>query len=276
MFGYICPKTCELKVCEYENYKSYYCGLCKVIRKNYSNYAALFLSNDCVFMYILFSALSDSVPVFKKNNCILHGSKCKYKFFDDGSDYAAAICVLLSAAKIKDDVMDSGKLKSKMAASFIKKAQKKAEKKYPEAAKAVSDMTSAVLELENKKSSDIDALAHSFACMLGKLFEQADETSWEQLYDLGYNIGRYVYLIDAIDDLEKDKQSGEYNVFFEKFGEDTQAAKKSARFNLMISLAQAKKALDSLTVKKNQGILFNIITVGLTEKAQAVLEGEKI
>ena len=276
MFGYILPKTCELKVCEYEDYKSYYCGLCKVIRKNYSNYAAMFLSNDCVFMYILFSALSESIPVFKKNACILHGRRCRYKLFDTGDDYAAAICVLLAAAKIKDDIIDTGKQKSKTAAAFMKKAEKKARKKYPEAAKAVDDMMAEVLRLEQEKSSDIDALAHSFACMLGKLFEKADEESWEALYDLGYNIGRYVYLIDAADDMEKDSKSGEFNVFLEKYGSDIKSAKKSARFNLMMSLAQAKNALDRLTIKKNKGILLNIITVGLTEKAHAVLKGEKI
>jgi hypothetical protein len=275
MFGYVCPKICELKVCEFENYKSYYCGLCKTVRKNYSNYAALFLSNDCVFMYILFSSVSDTKPELVKNWCILHGRKCKYTINDKGADYAAAIGVLLTAAKIEDDIRDTGRLKSRFARLLLRGAEKKAAARYPEAKKAIDDMTSLVVSLEREGSDDIDALSHSFACMLGKLFEAADEKNWETLYELGYNIGRYIYIIDAADDMQEDKEKGEYNVFLQRFGEDRTQAEKSAKFNLFMSLAQAKKAFDSLTIIKNQGILLNVITHGMTEKAQSVLKKEE-
>ena len=277
MFGYICPKVCELKVCEFEEYKRYYCGLCKALQKDYSRRSALFLSNDCVFIYILLSALAEDGPEYQKNRCLLHGDRRAREVAIGGfSDYAAALSVMLAYWKADDDVRDTGRFRSRVSRSMLKSAMKKAEKRYPEAAKAVSDMINCVSGLEAEKSSDMDAVSHAFACMFGKVLEYPGAAGWEDLYDLGYNIGKYIYLIDAADDLEKDRESGDYNVLLEKFGDDAERALKEADFSVFMSLSNANGAFGRLKILRNEGILKNTITLGLSERAVEILKGKKV
>ena len=277
MFGYVCPKICELKVCEHEEYKRYYCGLCRALRKNYSRYSALFLSNDCVFVYLLISSMSESEPEYEKNRCILNREKrSRIVAVTEGADYAAALSVFLAYCKADDDVRDSGRFKSRFSRSMLKRSLRRASRKYPDADKAVRDMITGISELESEKCSDIDEIANAFAAMFGKLIELSDASEWEDLYDFGYNLGRYIYIMDAVDDLDYDSQSGEYNVLHEKFGDDIDSAREAADFNIFMSLAKAKEAFDRLRINRNKGILLNIITLGLSERAMEVLKGGKV
>ena len=276
MFGYIAPLTCELKVREHEVYQGYYCGLCKTIRRNYSRTAALFLSNDCTFFYVLFASLADRPAACRKNHCLLHGRAHKSEIADNGADYAAALNVLLTAEKLRDDVRDEHSMRAQILLLLMRRGIRKAQKKYPDAAQAIAGMVEAIHTLEEQHSNSIDQTAHTFAVLLGKLFEHADTEHWEALYDLGYNIGRFIYLLDAYDDVAQDVQKERYNVFYNRFLHDAEAMKESAAFNLKISLAQAREALLRLNPQKNRGILENIITLGLLQKANGVLERETV
>ena len=128
----------------------------------------------------------------------------------------------------------------------------------------------ALHELEQQGCADIDQAADAFAAMLGALFLPLGGQK-EVLRVLGYNLGRFVYLCDALDDLEKDEQRGNYNPFLQRFGADRAAARESARFNLQSSASGAGMALDLLNIRRHAGILENIVYKGLPAKLEELL-----
>ena len=70
MFGYITADKPELRVKEYHQYRGYYCGLCQAMAE-YGQGGRILLSYDCVFLYILFSALQETpLKMVRKN--VLH------------------------------------------------------------------------------------------------------------------------------------------------------------------------------------------------------------
>lgn len=268
------PKKCELRVHEYETYKAYYCGLCKALRRRYSPASTAIVSFDCAFLYILFDSLLCGENTTVPCKCVLHPLEARAEITAPCAEYPAAVNVLLSYFKLKDDIAD-GKKQMALAAPFLYPAYRKAAKLYPDVSGAIKMMYCSLMEIQNKKSKSIDEAANTFAVLLGKIFEELNKQEWENLYDLGYNLGRWLYIIDALDDLEKDKKSGNYNVFLEKYGDSCDPGiKKEAEFNLFFSLAKAAEAYARLPVLKNKGILDNIMYLGLKEKTNIVLKGE--
>jgi hypothetical protein len=274
MFGYIEPLKCELKVCEFEIYKAYYCGLCKTLGHEYAFVTSAWVSYDCSFLYLLADSMKNTENSTGPCACLLHPLEKRLQIRTDSASYPAAVNVLLAYYKMKDDIEDGGKAAA-CALPLIYPAYKKARAAYPEAAEAIRMMHSALGEIQLKKSSRLDEPAGAFGVMLGKLFESLDQTCWEDLYDLGFNLGRWLYIMDAVDDLKKDEKKGNYNAFLEKYKSSAHPTiLKDAEFNLYFSLARASQAYGRLPVRKNKGILDNLFYLGLKKKTQSVLEGE--
>lgn len=274
MFGYVCPLKSELRIREYEVYKSYYCGLCKTLKKNYGFISSLFLSNDCTFLYMVCDSLEEEF-VCEPCKCGVHPFRKCAKAVSKWADYAAAVNVLLAYGKLADDKKDSKK--GYVLSFLLKRAYKKALKKYSNVNDYIKGMLETLWKCESEKSGDTDKTAHSFAVMLGRIFEEADENQWEELYDFGYNLGRWIYLADAADDIKKDIKSGEYNVFLQKYGNVAlKDIKDEVAFSLNISLAKAKEAFNKIKIKKNKEIIENVICLGLPDNTNKVLKGEKV
>jgi hypothetical protein len=276
MFGYITPKKCELRVHEYETYKAYYCGLCKALQHGYSIFSSAAVSYDCAFLYLLHDSLLSGKNELVRCKCILHPVEHRMEVKAPCAGYPAAVNVLLTYYKIKDDIQD-GKRQSAAAAPFIYPAYRKAGRLYPDTEEAIRAMHRSLMKIQDSGSKSIDETAGAFAVLLGKVFENLDPEEWENLYDLGYNLGRWLYIIDALDDIGKDQKSGNYNVFLSKYGDSGDPAlRKEAEFNLYFSLAKAAEAYTRLRVKKNRGILDNILYLGLKERTNMVIKGESV
>lgn len=265
---------CELKVHEFETYKAYYCGLCKALKHEYTLIASSLVSYDCAFLYLLADSFASEENATEPCVCLFHPLEKRLQILTDASQYPAAVNVLLAYYKMKDDIEDGEKVKV-AATPFLRPAYKKASSKYPETAKAISMMQRALSGIQEKKSGNVDEPAGTFGVMLGKVFEFLDAVRWEDLYDLGFNLGRWLYIVDALDDIKKDEKSGNYNVFINKYGESgNPEILKEAEFNLYFSLARAAEAYGRLPVRKNKEILDNIFYLGLKQKTQFVLKGE--
>lgn len=276
MFGYITPKKCELKVHEYETYKAYYCGLCKALAHGYSFISSAAVSFDCAFLYLLHDSLSSGENELGRCKCLLHPLERRMEVKTPCAGYSAAVNVLLTYYKIKDDVSD-GKKHAFAAQPVLFPAFRKAQKLYPDIAGAIRMMYGSLTQIQDSGSQSIDETANTFAVLLGKIFEKLDGQEWENLYDLGYNLGRWLYILDALDDLKKDQKSGNYNVFLQKYRDSGDPAiGREAEFNLYFSLARAAEAYSRLPVKKNKGILDNILYLGLKERTNLVLKGESV
>ena len=275
MFGYVTPLISELKVSEYEMYQAYYCGLCKALGREYKKSSVL--NYDCTFIYALGDSLKVADSEVRPCNCMLHPIKKKKALYAQCVDYAAAVNVVMAASKANDDVLDEGGFLNGMKPLFYKKALAKAGEKYPALISKVNEMEMSLRKLEESNSADTDEMANTYAVLLANVLQDLDITQSSILYDLGYSLGRWVYLIDAYDDIVSDIRDGSYNVFVNKYGtKDVRSpeVKKEIEFSFNYTLSMSMNALDRLELKKNRGILKNIICLGLKARTREILRKE--
>ena len=277
MFGYLRVQKSELLVREFEAYKSVYCGLCRQLGKDYSFLTRLILSYDCTFYAMLLMSLERSCTGFKSGRCKCNPlKKCRYAQCEsDSFGKASAFSVISAYYKLKDDLADSGffkRLAVRLVMPFFSRWHKKAARRYPELEAAVSEMMKMQNEAEQKQDAGLDECAHPTANMLGTVLrlEAEDELRRRVLYEFGYHIGRWIYLIDAADDLEKDIKKQNFNPFKRCGREDLKDYENSV---LSQSLARAFDAYNLIDIVDFKGILDNMLLYGFPAKQKEVIYG---
>ena len=277
MFGYVTVYKPELKIKEWETFRAYYCGLCHAIGESCSSLSRLLLNYDCTFLYTLYGALFEKPAEFRQSRCPARPLRRKTYAIDEGREYAAAVNVMLAVEKLKDDKKDGFSPISAAGAAVLSRAGKRASERFPAAARAISTAMAEISEMERSdKPGDADRAADPFARMLAEIFRGIAYEPKEPLAVAGYNLGRWIYLIDAYDDAEKDAKSGNYNPYVVKYGKKAMERKadtvgKEAEFGLVASLEAASGAYGLLEIKKNKGITDNIMFGGLYKKTEYVL-----
>ena len=276
MFGYLQIDKAELKVREYEAYKSVYCGLCKQLGRDYSIFARFALSYDCTFYAITLMSLRRSCSGFKDGRCRFNPlKKCKYaRCEDDCYSKAAALTVISVYYKLCDDISDSGFFKAlavRLIKPFFSHWRKKAAKRYPELDIIVRDMLNYQIAVEQKDKPSLDEAAHPTAYMLAEIMKSEGKTESDArvLYECGYHLGRWVYLMDAADDYEKDKKRGNFNPFLSV---ETDALHEYMGAVLSQSLARAYDAYNLLNLYDFKGILDNMMLFGFDSPLADVAE----
>lgn len=267
MFGYLQVQKSELLVREFDAYKAVYCGLCKQIGKDYSFFTRFSLSYDCTYYAMLLMSVHRSCSGFKDGRCTFNPlKKCKYALTEsDSYGKASAFSVISAYYKLKDDISDSKFFKRmlcRIILPFFSHWHKKAVKKYAEIDNMVSQMMDLQYKAEHSGESSVDSAAHPTAFMLGNIFslEAKDETDRRVLYEFGYHLGRWIYLIDAADDIVQDKTNGNFNPFINKNGEITKIDYITAVLNQ--SLARAYDAYNLIDLIDFKNILDNMILKG--------------
>ena len=278
MFGYLQIHKDELKVKEYEAYKSVYCGLCKQLGRDYGILTRLILSYDCTFYAILLMSLKRSCTGFSDGRCKFNPlKKCKFADCKDNAySKASALSVISAYYKVVDDIDDSGFFKRialKIVKPFFGRRQKKAARRFPEIEIIVSEMMKNQKAAENDELVTIDKAANPTAKMISDLaaLEGGNDLQKRVLSEFGYQIGRWVYLIDAADDYEKDKKSGNFNPFIKADIND----KDYINSVLSQSLARAYDAYNLLDIIDFKPIIDNMMLYGFPNKQNAVLNNRQ-
>lgn len=283
MFGYVQIEKSELLVKEYETYKSIYCTLCKTLGKEYSVFSRFILSYDFTFFVALSMGVHDENVCFKKGRCTFNPLK-KCVFCDiENSDMkkAAALSVITAFYKLKDDINDGGlrqKFRSFFVYPFFARWRKKAAKKYPEYDEAVSNMSEMQEQVEKDPLCHIDMAAEPTAKMLANVMQMQGSDDFEKrvFFELGYHLGRWIYFIDAADDLQKDKKDGNFNPFLKyiKNEDENEDIKKYCSEVLNQSLCLSYNAYNLVEIKRFKGIIDNIYLKGLPVVQRKVLFGK--
>lgn len=286
MFGYVNIYKDELKVKDYNTYRSYYCGLCKTLGKEFSPAVRLGLNYDFAFLAIVLSSVTDEKLKIKNERCIAHLINKRPVLKDDIMlSYSAYMSIIVTYFKLKDDVKDDKKLKSLIAMLFYKPHLKKAKKLYPMQYDKVDKLLKLLAGKEKENCGDIDETADCFAKITEELFVpdfiECDEITKKALANFGYNIGRFIYIADAVDDLTKDVKNKNYNPFIVKYGyngEEPSEFKKMVAekqdFTLMLTLESVASAFELIEFKKNREIIENIVYLGLRGSKDRALKGE--
>ncbi|WP_026883873.1 DUF5685 family protein [Clostridium akagii] len=281
MFGYVTPCKSELKMKDYEKFKAYYCGLCLSLKKNYGNIPRLLINYDMTFIAVLLDALSEKKCDYTIGRCIAHPLKKRIFIVNNSAlNYASFLNLALAYYKLADDVKDEKSLKSIVFTHIIKNYVHK----FPDRLKKHSDFIkgrlNALYKLEdNDVSMGIDELSHPFAELTAFIVSEYPENNLQKdlLYNLGYNLGKWIYIIDAFDDLEDDIASNKFNALVRTLNTDNlnfedfkSSIKERIDFILVTSARNCFESLNKLSLCTNNDILYNILQNGLLEKMENV------
>lgn len=290
MLGYVQVFKPELKVREYEIYMGYYCGVCKYIGAEYGQLPRMVLSYDAAFLALLLACVDETPDAPVQEHCITHHIKNKTIIRNPAVEFAGDVMLILAWYKMLDDAQDEGKLYAKASARLLKRLHRKLQKKYPDLCDGIEINLAKLNGLEKAKCASLDEAAESFSKIMEVIFMEGARKLYPSSPDLhetfgriGYHMGKWIYLIDAVDDIEENIESGAYNPLLYRFGyrggaggnETPQQFRARIRgdleFNLYQYLAVLSQQTGSLDIRKNQGIIDNVIYLGMNRKTEEIL-----
>ncbi|MCD7762587.1 MAG: DUF5685 family protein [Lachnospiraceae bacterium] len=243
MFGYIYVNEQELKLREYTTYRSFYCGLCQELHRRYGRRAQMVLNYDMTFLAILLTGLYEPETLFEDKRCLPHPVHKHPMAKNDAIGYAADMCVLLAYQKGLDDWEDEHKVTGRTISALLKSGYDRIREEYPRQAKSVEENICLLHEVEetwkktrhgNPDGKDgnvaADEGSHAYAAspvnidyvagltgnFLAELYVWKEDIWQEDLRQIGFYLGKFIYLLDAVEDIEKDRKHGNYNVFLAK------------------------------------------------------------
>lgn len=279
MFGYVLPSQERLNEEEKKRFQSVYCGLCHTLGRRYGVAARMILNYDLTFLALL---LQEGKAERCEKNCIAHPFKRRSCACESASlETAADMSVILSWWQIQDGIADHGfwkGLKYRAAALLLRRAYKKARAIQPDFDEQTQRHLRDLAELEKAGEPSLDKPADTFAGLLAGAAQKVSEpTKRRVLETLLYHLGRWIYLVDAADDLEKDRKSGAYNPLPLRYqlsdGKLNDEAKRALGLTLDSSVRTMAAAFELWDFGENAETIRAVLYEGLYAVGGAVLSG---
>lgn len=265
MFGYIIVNQQEMKFREYDCYRSYYCGLCRSLKERYGAGGQMTLSYDMTFLVMLLSALYEPDTQEERCRCMPHPVHSHAVRRNPFTDYAADMNLLLSYYKGMDDWSDERRLSGKATAGLLRKKNERISRAYPEKAEEIYRQLENIHLYEKTREKDPDLASGCFGRIMAEILAWRRDEWEDTLRRMGFYLGKFLYLMDAYEDMDRDQKSGSYNVFLEKKAEfpDAQAFERYAYTMLQMMMAECSRAFEKLPILENVEILRNILYSGV-------------
>ena len=275
MFGYIRPYRDELKVGQLRDYEALYCGLCRALGRRHGFMARMFLSYDFAFLAML---LDGDRPRTERCRCPAR-LWCRKKpcIGSSGVDAAADAGTILAYWKLRDTVADGAfwpRAGARLLSWLLRPGYRRAARRRPEFDRAVREELERLQALERDRCPSLDQTADTFARLLASAAPaEAVESRRRALEQLLYHVGRWIYLVDAWDDLADDRRTGSYNPISARFSGETEANRDYLRTTLRHSLNLARSAAALLELGHWRETVENILFLGLPMVEELVFTG---
>ncbi len=268
MFGYIIINKGDMKFKEFDIYHSYYCGLCQALHREYGKLGQLCLTYDMTFLVMLLSSLYEPETKVSGAKCIAHPFE-KHTVRDNiFSSYGADMNILLACYKCKDDWVDEKKLTRLLYGKLMKSSQRKINAVYEEKVRRIDHLMRELSIQEKKKNQDIDQMAGIFGSIMGEIMAVWEDEWQSSLRGMGFYLGKFIYLLDAYEDIEEDIKQGRYNPLIKKFNDPD--FEEEISMILTMIMAECCKEFEKLPLIDNVDILRNILYSGVWYRYEAV------
>ena len=208
MFGYIKLDSKAPRIAK-TIFKKNYCMLCRAIEKNYGQKSRMLLSYDVTFLFMLFSNESFLSDV-KKVRCFSNGENIKNKTNNELLKKCAALNLAMAEAELYDHINDDKSFLAKTLLKIYKRPFKKVQRDYPEMRKKLIDGYAKFDEYE-KNNKSLDDIEDMFASLITSIAIEDFQITDEQIIDQLSFVAKWLYFIDACDDLDKDIKTGSFN-----------------------------------------------------------------
>ena len=275
LFGYINADMRQLSEQDKNKYRQFYCGLCHTLGTKAGFKGQMLLNYDLCFLAILLQSLYEPEISQGKHRCIIHPVKLKNFYTSEAIDYAADMDIILSYHSLMDNYKDEHSQISKLAADSIKKDYDRVKDKYPRQTAAVEDYIYKLSMAEAQRETNIDKISSYTGEMLGTLMNWKDDSWGKTLHCMGFHMGKFIYILDAYDDLKKDEKHGRYNPLSFMKNESPKEYETFVRINLTSLMAECAKGFERLPIVDNADILRNIIYSGVWTKYEYLQIKEK-
>ncbi len=264
MFGYITVDREELKIKDFDRYRAYYCGICQDLKESCGQLSRMTLTYDMTFLAILLTGLYEGHDKHELHYCAAHLGQKHPCLRNRYTAYAADMNVLLVYHNLMDDWEDERKRASYAAARLLRKAYLKTAARYPRQVKAIRHYLKDLHRTEEQRAEDIDLAAGLTGQLMAEIYMMEEDIWSEDLRKVGFYLGKFIYLMDAYEDVPKDRETGNYNPFLPMSERDDYEETASKILTMMA--ADAARAFEKLPILENVDILRNILYAGIWTK----------
>ena len=261
MFGYVVMNKPEIKFKDFDLYRSFYCGLCRELRERYGISGQITLTYDLTFVILLLSGLYEP-PVRKgTTRCIVHPVRRQPVRKNAITEYAADMNVFLAYYKCRDDWNDDRSPLGLLYGKVLERKEQKIERTFPQKTSRIISLLEDLSAMEKAGEKDIDKVSGCFGKIMAEIFAYREDVWEPTLRRMGFFLGKFIYLMDAYDDVEKDTKKGNYNPFSESY--IIERFQGQVQQMLMMMLSEACREFEKLPIIKYADILRNILYSGV-------------
>ena len=270
MFGYIIVNKAEMKFKEFDIYHSYYCGLCRKLKEKYGAWGQLSLSYDMTFLLMLLSGLYEPETTKGTCKCIAHPFEQHCTRSNPYTDYMADMNVLFTYYKCRDDWEDEKKASRLLYGRILEGKTKKARQMYQEKFRRIDLLMHDMTEAERAGKADIDTMAGLFGQIMVQIVVCKEDEWSENLARFAFYLGKFIYLMDAYEDIEMDIRKGTFNPLKKIY--HNADFEEECRTILTMMMSECCKEFEQLPILENVEILRNILYSGVWCRYEAVRE----
>lgn len=270
MFGYVICNRSGLSEEELERYQNMYCGLCKALKNRFGQLERLSLSFDMTFLAIFLSSLYEPEEVKKEFRCKLHPLRMKTALENKYIDYAADMTIALSYYKCLDNWEDDKSQLSRKYGDILKKGYLEVKERYPRQCRMIEESIKELSTIEKSVDAQPDMAVNCSGKMMSELFVYEEDFWSNSLRIFGYELGRFIYLMDAAVDYKKDIKNGSYNPLLkmQKKPEEMQEILSSA-------IGHATLEAEKLPLVQDAHLIRNILYGGVWQTYYAKVLGKE-
>ncbi|MDO5402955.1 MAG: DUF5685 family protein [Eubacteriales bacterium] len=268
MYGYVVVNKPELKFKEYDLYRSYYCGLCDVLKREYGFCGQMSISYDMTFLILLLSGLYEPKTSFYKGRCVAHPIVSHEYRRNEVSSYVADMNILMTYYKCMDDWEDEKKVTRRLIAGSLKKDIEKIRMKYTKKAAVIEKALKDLARAEKSDETNIDEVSAYFGNIMAVMTDMKEDIWSHDLQELGFWLGKFIYLLDAYEDLDEDLKNGRFNVFKSYYKQE--GFDDLCRSILNSVMSKCARAFERLPIIQDAQILRNIIYSGVWTRFELV------
>ena len=260
MFGYVTASLKELDQEAQKRYGAVYCGICRRIRVQSGQVARLGLSYDMAFLALLLMSLYEPEEETGEKACAMHPVRKRPWIDNKYIQYAADMNVALAYYNFLDDWEDDKKYSAKLLAGQFGKHLPDIETRYPRQCSAIADCIRQLSRLENAGCANPDEPASCFGQLMGELLTYEEDLWAPTLRQMGFYLGRFIYLLDGALDYEKDEKKGKYNPYLAMgTGKDWPRWEEY----LVLTMGRCTDFFEKLPLVQDKPLLDNILYSGI-------------
>lgn len=275
MIGYVNVCLPELKVKDLSKYRAYYCGLCRFLCLKFGEISRFTLSYDFTFLLILHSSLYEPKNNKHSQHCPTHIASKTNALTNKYTAYAADMNLFMTYKKLEDDLIDDNKAYAKVGIKLLEKKVALIRRKYPKKTAKISYYQEEIRKYENTNKKDIEYISSLFGKLLAEIFVVKKDEWSKSLSRLGYYLGKFIYILDAFDDMQKDALSNNYNPLLND-NNIPAYSNEQVRQMLLINISCACVEFEKLPCIREYDILHNILYSGVWKKYNEIVARNKL